>query len=283
MLARFPILMTVFLGLAALAACANPRPGEVYYEDPQLPADQVAVLKWGGGVWGGKRAPSVTKIDGRNIPPGGLLVAGKLPQTRAKLLPGAHRIDFTYSVYRGYRPHAYLERSLTFDAEVGHVYWLKTVCERLGSFLCNTWIEDETAEVVVAGSFPDHIDRELAARSRKATSASSQKDHIDKLSASASCGDARAQYDLALYYLAGIEPLAAQDLVTAYAWFSLAESNGHHDAAMVRQRIAGDLLPQQLAEAKRLTDQARGRACEEQPDALREGAQPVPAEWGASS
>jgi hypothetical protein len=254
---KLPELIGGALVAAAIQGCAGPPPDA--FEEPDLPSAQVAVLNWGGGVWGGSRDPVVASIDGKPV-------QASLWNSSARVAPGIREIVFIYSVYRGLYAipaHAHVRHQLTFDAEAGHVYRLKTECDGLGSYNCMSWLEDETAEIIVAGSIPDHIDGELKARSAKAKSERIEKDRFDELSAAAACGDAIAQYDLALYYLAGIEPVVGRDLQTAYVWFRLAEFNGHTDAAATGQRIAGDLSQTRLSEANRLIGQARGRACEE--------------------
>lgn len=274
---RLPQLIGGALVVTVMHGCAAPPPNA--FEEPDLPSEQAAVLDWGGGVWGGSRAPEVATIDGNPVP-------ASLWSSSARVAPGTHEVVFTYSVYRGLYAmpaHAYPEHKLTFDAEAGHVYRLKTECDGLGSYNCMSWLEDETAEIIVAGSIPDHIDGDLAARSATAGKARIEKERFDELSAAAACGDAIAQFDLALYHLAGIEPVVGQDLLTAYVWFRLAESNGHTDAAATGHRIAGDLSQTQLDEANRLIGQARGRACEEQPGGFRQGEQPLPPKQGEFS
>jgi hypothetical protein len=242
-----------FAALLVLSATACSSPPNAY-DKPPLPAEQVATLDWVGGVWGGSRSPAVGAIDGRPMP-------ARFLGSSTKIAPGRHTIDFGYSVYRGMfaiPAHGYVQRSLTFDASAGHLYRLRTECTALGSGNCSSWIEDITDNVAVAGTVPGWYDRDLAARSAVARNASAASESFDKLVASA-CGSATAEFDVALYYLAGIAPMGEIDLVSAYAWYGLAESDGHPEAAAVRRMLEGELSPEQLVAAEQVA--LRREAC----------------------
>lgn len=63
-------------------------------------------------------------------------------------------------------------------------------------------------------------------------------------------GDATAQYVLGLMYANGQGVI--QDLVYAHMWLNIAAANGDKDAIANRDRAAGDLSSEALAEAQRL-------------------------------
>ena len=63
-------------------------------------------------------------------------------------------------------------------------------------------------------------------------------------------GDAAAQFSLGImYYLGEGVP---QDYVQAHMWLDLANSLGHEDAGGLRDYLANEMTPQQIAEAQRL-------------------------------
>lgn len=63
-------------------------------------------------------------------------------------------------------------------------------------------------------------------------------------------GDARAQYNLGIFYDNGLG--VPQDKVTAYMWLSLAAAQGREGAATFRDLIARRMTPAQIAEAQKL-------------------------------
>lgn len=74
----------------------------------------------------------------------------------------------------------------------------------------------------------------------------------------ASQGNVRAQQDLALLYNKGLG--VPQDYVQAYVWFDLAAvrfgtGQRHDQAAEMRDMMAAFLTPEQLTEAKRLSEE----------------------------
>ncbi len=248
------------LGVMLAGACVSPPPDA--YVKPQQPDEQLATLDWGGGVWGGSRSPDVTEIDGQPV-------AASLFGSSTRLAPGPHAIDFTYSIYRGLYAiplYAYVARSLSFEAEAAHVYRLRTECEHLGSSQCSSWIEDKSADIVVAGSLPHLFDRDLAARSDKAEKMRKRKALFDAQLASV-CADARSESDIALYFFAGIAPIGETDLAMAYAWYSLAASRGDAEAGAVRNSIARDLSEDQIAQAREAAESLRLTVCREETDA----------------
>jgi TPR repeat protein len=64
-------------------------------------------------------------------------------------------------------------------------------------------------------------------------------------------GDQDAQYWMGRLYADGLG--RPRDPVTAYGWFDRAASQGHHDAAILRDRLALLLAPDQITEARRRT------------------------------
>lgn len=245
---RFGLLMAFVVGLLALGGCASvPSDG---YVEPDLPDDRVAILDWSG--WD---AAYVLEIDGKKPDPGGLLVRGYPPQTQARLFPGKHAIRYGgvvgTSVMLNPRMEDRYDRAATIDMKAGHVYAVrrKRVYGYPRSYQDYLWIEDTTTDEVMAGELPPH-EREKAGHSQSAAAAREVLEHFEALSASAQCGDARAQYDLGLYYLAGNAPLERRDLLLAYVWYSLAASNGHADAAAVKERIRQEIPLEQLAGAE---------------------------------
>ena len=129
-----------------------------------------------------------------------------------KITPGKHTIDFKYSIYRGpYIVHSYVRRTFTFTAEAGHRYRLFTDCYTMGSSQCSSWIENETANVVVAGKLPRWADLDLATRSEDAAKLRERQALFEEQLASVCAGD-RPASQVALYFLAGIAPLGENDL-----------------------------------------------------------------------
>ncbi|MDA7680223.1 sel1 repeat family protein [bacterium] len=68
---------------------------------------------------------------------------------------------------------------------------------------------------------------------------------------SAEHGYAEAQHDLGMAYYKGQGVL--KDTVTAYAWFNVAVANGDEDGSKVRDLVAKDMTPEQIAEAQKLS------------------------------
>ena len=232
--------------LASLSACAAPPTNP--YVPPDQPKEELATLDWGGSVWSGRRAPDVTAIDGQPV-------TARFLGSSTSLAPGKHTIDFAYSIYRGMYAipsHSYIDRSLTFTAEAGHTYRVYTDCATLGSAACSSWIEDKTAEIVVAGSLPNWADQDLMMRSHDAAKLRQRAALFEEQLSSVCAGD-RPASDVALFYLAGIAPLEEGDLATAYAWYHTAAARGDVDADAALAAIERDLSPEQL---KRATEAA---------------------------
>lgn len=243
------------LGVMVTAACV---PADAYVE-PQQPDAQLATLDWGGASWGGQQSPEVTEIDGQSVGPRAF---ARYFHPSTRLAPGRHTIDFKYSP----TTYGWFERSLSFEAEAGHAYRLRTDCLSFKSSQCSSWIEDKSADIVVAGAVPHWFDRDLAARSDKAEKVRQRKALFDAQLVSV-CADARSESDIALYFLAGIAPIGETDLAMAYAWYSLAASRGDAEAGAVRNSIARDLSQDQVAQAREAAGSLRLRVCREETDA----------------
>lgn len=252
----FPSLTPILVVLFTAGACASQL---------SRPHEELAILDWSG--WG---APRVFGIDGK-------ATAG---QDQAKLPPGKHTIryggSFATSVLLNPKGSAEYDLGATIDMKAGHVYAPKS--ERVygyGTYRDYLWIEDTTTGEVVAGQLPP-AEREKTKRSGRARVKREVEEHFEALSAAAGCGDAHAEYDLGLYYLAGIDPVGHRDLVQAYVWYSVAASRGHQDAAGVRDRVRKDLRPEQLDLAERLIASARSRECPMERTSPLERAKPEP-------
>lgn len=251
------ITLTAFSLLVVLWGCASPPPNG--YIPPSEPIEELAILDWGGSVWGGSRAPNVTAIDGRPVPV-------QLVGSEAKITAGPHTIDYSYSIYRGLYAipsHAYIDRTLTFTAEAGHLYRLYTDCAGLGSSSCWSWIEDKSTETVVAGTLPKWADPDLAMRSDRAENERNRRALFDS-QLELVCAGSMSESDIALYFLVGISPIGETDLSMAYAWYSLAESRGDVEAGSVRRELLRDLSEAQIAQAKETAESLRLTVCREE-------------------
>jgi TPR repeat protein len=226
--------MAVFVALLTVTGCAATQPAT--YRGPDLPDDRVAILSWSPAS-----RSSVRAIDGETVGRG----------KRVKLAPGSHTVRIDY----WWKGRVYTH-DVTIDVRMGHVY---VVNDETHGF---AWIEDVTTEEVVAGDLPPYK-RDKARRSERARANREISDHFATLSAAA-CGDARAQYDLGLHYLAGVKP-ARRDLMKAYVWYGLAAIHGHLDASAAQDRIRDELDPDRLAAADRELAEAQSRECARQP------------------
>lgn len=63
-------------------------------------------------------------------------------------------------------------------------------------------------------------------------------------------GDVQAQFQIGNFYYTG--EAVEQDLVQAHFWFSVAARSSHYSATKLRDKLAADLQPTQLAEAQQL-------------------------------
>ena len=269
-------LVQVLVVVALAGACGTTTQPFSPQDAQTLPDDQVSILDWSG--WG---SPSVLEIDGEEP-----LVDGKYSR-KARLRPGTHTIRyggwFSVSILYGRTGVSY-DKSATIEMKPGHVYAVKR--ERIRgryNFADFLWIEDQTTGALVAGLPPPGSHREETARRRTEIVALDEAaKHFETLVKAAACGDATAQYDLAHYYLAGLEPAGQPDILQAYLWYSVAASNGHADAARVKKRIATSLTTEQASPAERILSELQTEACPKQPTERLEGQQAPPAGAGAS-
>jgi TPR repeat protein len=102
--------------------------------------------------------------------------------------------------------------------------------------------------VLVQGVYADAFDDGFAAYK--------QQDYATALALFrplAAQGDIDAQHNIGIMYYLGQG--VAPDYVQAYAWLYLASAQGHKNAYLVRERIAGNLTPEQIAEANKLAQE----------------------------
>ncbi len=234
---RFAVLGLVL----AFAACGGEAPTSY---------GNTAILDWSGFS-----APTVQAIDGKDVEDSG----------SAGLEPGRHTVWVNdrrgQSVLLG-SPFVYLSNTFEIFAEAGHRYIVRH--ERAygyGTASDFIWIEDAASGAIIAGrvppgSIPDADSAYYAGRSRSRSAAA-----YHDLSQAAHCGVASAQYDLALFHLAGIEPVEEPDPALAYAWYDRAARTGHREAETVRQRLWRDLSTEQRTRAAGLPAPASAISC----------------------
>ncbi len=61
---------------------------------------------------------------------------------------------------------------------------------------------------------------------------------------------AEAMYRLGMLFSTG-QGAIDYDIVTAHKWFNLAATMGHEDAKLRRKELAGEMTPDQIADAQR--------------------------------
>ncbi|MEJ2729308.1 MAG: hypothetical protein P8185_12505 [Deltaproteobacteria bacterium] len=238
-----------FLAIALISInFTNCASTETYREEPLQ--GEAAILDWSG--WG---SGEVLEIDGN----------ATKSQYRAELNPGKHNIRYGGKIGTSFllnpRMSDSYDYSASIDMRAGHTY--KVIHERTygyGSYKDYFWIEDATTGEIMAGNLPEY-QREKKERSEEAVLERQTRDHFEALTVSAECGDAKAQYDLGLYYLAGIPPVARPDIVMAFLWYGLAASNGYHDAATIKERIHKDLSKEHTLAAERLINESKKTDC----------------------
>ena len=111
------------------------------YDGPELPPDQVAVVKTTGGLTDMAR---IADIDGRT---------GRGNVDTAEILPGPHSITIRISSGSGFigDPQKFGDKTLLFTATAGHSYLIEGTIEDDTSY---AWIVDEATNAVVAGEKP---------------------------------------------------------------------------------------------------------------------------------
>lgn len=215
--------------------------------------DKTAILDWSG--W---NSGDVLEIDGNK----------QTNQNHAELSPGKHTVRYGGRIGTSFLLNPKMsdsyEYSATIDMLAGHTY--KVVHERsygYGNYKDYFWIEDADTGEIVAGYLPEYK-RENLERSEEAALSREIKNHFEALSSSAECGDASAQYDLGLYFLAGIPPVEKPDIVVAFVWYSLAALNGYKDAQAVKENIIKDMPDGYLSETDRLIDKLKKADCKKE-------------------
>jgi hypothetical protein len=228
-----------------LASCAST---ETAHKEPVQ--GESAILDWSGWSSG-----DIFEIDGNE----------QTNQDRAELKPGKHNIRYGGKIGTSFLLNPKMSDSYDYSASIdmraGHTY--KVIHERTygyGSYEDYFWIEDTTTGEIMAGDLPAH-QKEKKELSEEARLERQIRDHFEALTVSAECGDAKAQYDLGLYYLAGIPPVARPDIVMAFAWYGLAASNGYHDAAAIKKRIQKDLRKEHILAAESLIKESKKIDC----------------------
>jgi TPR repeat protein len=83
------------------------------------------------------------------------------------------------------------------------------------------------------------------------------KQGIDYLRRAAEGGEANAQTALATSFSDGND--VPQDRITALAWATLGAQNGSQAAAAIKERVAKELIPKELEDAKVLMQRLKQR------------------------
>ena len=205
--------------------------------------------------WSGWNSGSVFEVDGN-------------PQTnknRVELTPGPHNIEYGGEIGTSFLLNPKMSDKYTYSATINmianHTY--KVLHERTyvyGGYSDYFWIEDRTSGEIMAGNVPGYR-KEKIERSETARLERESKIHFDELTVQAECQDSGAQYDLALYYLAGIPPETKADITKAYVWYSLSAFNGKESANAVKKSILKDLRPENLLEANYLISKLKQIEC----------------------
>jgi hypothetical protein len=245
------VALTVIL-CAAFINCGAGGGGGVYHKEAIT--GETAILDWSG--WG---TGDVLEIDGET----------PAHQNHAELKPGKHNIRYGGEIGTSFLLNPKMSDNYDYPAAIdmraGHTY--KVMHERMhgyGSYRDYFWVEDASTGEIMAGNLPEY-QREKKERSAAARVERQVEEHFEALTVSAECGDAKAQYDLGLYYLAGIPPVAEPDIVTAFVWYSLAASNGNPEALAVKGRILKDMRKENISEADDLLNNLIKNDCSSGP------------------
>jgi hypothetical protein len=239
-----------FVLFAAFLSCGA---GAGLYHQEEVKGE-TAILDWSG--WG---SGDVFEIDGE----------ARSHRHHAELKPGKHNIRYGGEIGTSFLLNPKMSDNydypVSIDMRAGHTYKVKH--ERTygyGSYEDYFWIEDAATGEIMAGNLPGY-QREKKERSEAARLERQVEEHFEALTVAAGCGDPNAQFDLGLYYLAGIPPVAEPDIATAFAWYSLAASNGKQEAPAVREKILKDMRRENISEADNLLNKLKKNACRSGP------------------
>ncbi len=215
------------------------------------PDRDIAVVEWSGQI--------VRMIDDKPV---------EVDSHSAVLPPGRHtmNVDFVrgQSIMLG-PMQVRLGEDFEFFAEGGHTYSVRYKRVYGGGPRDYIWIEDVDSGAIIDGRIPpgNIPDEASAYYSGKSRSRSAEAYH--HLSIQAHCGEASSQYDLALFHLAGIEPVGEPNPALAYAWYERAARTGHREAESVRRRLWEDLSPEQRVGAASLPTPMNSVSCNSPP------------------
>ena len=256
--ARGAALAALLLASVVTSGCSSTP--DKFYDGPDLPQGEVAVLDWSDcGV------SCHVEVDGKAMPRNALFLTGRFPIEKITLRPGRHVIDYKGTFgYSGamYTRHFYsISHSATLDMQPGHHYVIRherTSGWGVGNVSDFLWIQDQTTGAILEGEPPRHR-TELVARTDQVKRAAVADKRFQLLDARAHCGDARAQVGLGLHYFAGLQPVE-QDLRRAYFWYGLA-ARTDPSAAKLQQKIRAQLSAADLAQGDQLIASFRLQPC----------------------
>jgi hypothetical protein len=219
-----------FVILGAVLAAAWPG-----FSLATTPDSDVAVIEWSD------QAGAVRMIDDKEV---------EVDSRSAVLSPGRHTVivDFVrgQSIMLG-PTTVRLDENFEFFAEGGHTYSVRydRVYFPGGRPRDFIWIEDADSGAIIDGQIPPGNIPDQASAYYAGKSRSRSAEAYYNLSYQAHCGESSAQYDLALFYLAGIEPIGEPDPALAYAWYERAALAGHRGTESVLRFLWEDLSSEQ--------------------------------------
>lgn len=145
--------------LLILAACLLPL-GCATYQEPNLPEEEVGVVKTDGDEWRGFgfEGVKIVSVDG--------VLAGGFYPSKIAVLPGTHKFQIQYAntedPFKFFTK--YERRYIEFDVKKGHEYHIKATPEYIekGFFLVEIgevflWVEDQKTGEIIAGKKPDWL------------------------------------------------------------------------------------------------------------------------------
>jgi hypothetical protein len=214
----------------ALMDCATER----IYEEKTVSDDQLVTLELNSffTFTGINSQLHFTSVDGQEVSPF---------TTELKMLPGFHTVSFFQT--KGY---SRCPMYLSFDAEAGHKYQVRVSSGFFSGCKIRRWIEDKDSGVVVAGDI--EIAQRSSCRGRSFQYAVCRANQLqrDSMYTVGWCMEHVVFQSTAWEW-------PRHDYVRAYAWYALAELNGHPTAHEDRAKIARKhLSEEEVAEAERL-------------------------------